>query len=105
MTDGNWSDYVADAGTDGAAPSEDSTSTGAAGGASGQDDVAGRVQAANEWAAWGNVEAAQEELDSARTAADIADGVDGAATGPSIGADDMGSADDNLADPGSDPNP
>ncbi|MGA3057425.1 MAG: hypothetical protein ABSE70_05225 [Candidatus Limnocylindrales bacterium] len=103
MTDGNWSDYLADAGTDGEAPSEASTSTGDA--ASGQADAAGHVQAANEWAAWGNVEAAQEELDSARTAADIADGVDGAATGPSIGADYMDSADDNLSDPGSDPNP
>jgi hypothetical protein len=103
MTDGNWSDYVADAGADGDAP-EDST-TGGAGSASVQDDDAGHVQAANEWAAWGNVEAAQEELDSARTAADIADGVDGAAIRPSIGADYVDSADDSLADPGPDPNP
>jgi hypothetical protein len=105
MTDGNWSDYVADAGTDGAVSPEDSTSTGEAGAEGGQHDDAGHVQAANEWAAWGNVEAAQEELDSARTAADIADGVDGAAVRPSIGADYVDSADDSLADPGSDPNP
>jgi hypothetical protein len=149
MSDGNWSDYVADAGTDPAALSEASTSMGDAIGAaeaaleaidpaalpdaaaegvsaaaanldeaagwqqwgdgdlanaaSWQDDAAGHVQAANEWAAWGNVDAAQEELSSAQTAAEIADEASGnASTDLAIGADYMDTASDNLSDAASD---
>ena len=149
MTDGNWSDYVADAGTDPAALSEASTSMGdsietaqaglesidpallpdaaaddvlAAGSnldeaaswqawsdgdlltvASWQDDAADHVTAANEWAAWGNADAAQEELGSAQTSLDIAGEAAGtASTDLSIAADYTDSASDNLSDAGSD---
>jgi hypothetical protein len=149
MTDGSWSDYVADAGTDPTALSDASGSMADAIGAadsgfdsidtstlaeataddvasaatnvdeaagwqqwadgdlataaSWQDEAAGYVQSANEWAAWGNADAAQEALYSAENASGIADDVAGtASTDLSIGAGYMDSASSDLSSAGSD---
>ena len=61
------------------------------------------MAAANEWAAWGNADAAQEELSSAQTSLGIADETAGtASTDLSIAADYADSANDNLSDASSD---
>jgi hypothetical protein len=129
MSDGSWSDYVADAGSDPAAlagvsaemgdaitaaePDLESIDTSglpeqAADGvasaqyntseaASWQDQAAGDVQDAQEWAAFGNMDAAQESLNSAATASDIAADTAGTAqTDLGIGAEYMDSASSDL---------